>query len=290
VGNAPAKAESAFTWVSPDYFATLATPIVAGRDFTANDSENAPRVAVVNEIFARQYFPGVNPIGQVFRTVAEPHYPEAEYRIVGLIRNTRYLTLKGEERPMAYGALPQYPPGPAGALMYVRSSAPLSAVETSLRRSVAAWRPGTPVQFQILQQQIADSLTRERLLAALSGVFGALAAVLATIGLYGVLAYQTMRRRNELGIRVALGATRRQIVGLVVREATLLVAVGLAIGLACSVAAGNVAASLLFGISARDPWRLAGAALALAIAAAIGSLLPARRAARLDPMTALRDE
>ena len=290
VGNAPAKAESAFTWVTPGYFATLETPILAGRDFTANDSENAPKVAVVNEIFARQFFPGVNPIGQVFRTAAEPHYPEAEYQVVGLIRNTRYLTVKGQEHAMAYGALPQYPPGPSGSLMYVRSSATPAAVEASLRRRVAAWRPGTPVQFQVFQQQIAESLMRERLLAALSGVFGALAAVLATIGLYGVLAYQTVRRRNELGIRVALGATRGQIVGLVVREAAMLVTLGLAIGLAGSLSAGNLAASLLFGISARDPWRLAAAALALAIAAGIGSLLPARRASRLDPMAALRDE
>jgi ABC-type antimicrobial peptide transport system permease subunit len=131
---------------------------------------------------------------------------------------------------------------------------------------------------------------RERLLAALSGFFGGLAALLAIIGLYGVLAYNTLRRRNEIGIRMALGATRSQIVGLVLKEAAALIFIGLVIGLAGSLALAQTAASLLFGISARDPRQLAAAAAALSAAATLGSLLPARRASRLDPMYALRDE
>lgn len=131
---------------------------------------------------------------------------------------------------------------------------------------------------------------RERLLAALSGFFGGLAALLAIIGLYGVLAYSTMRRRNEIGIRMALGATRGQIVGVVLKEAAALIFIGLGIGLAGALALGQTAASLLVDISARDPGQLGAAAAALSAAAALGSLLPARRAARLDPMNALRDE
>jgi predicted permease len=284
--------ESRFTWVSPGYFATLETPILAGRDFNNNDSETSPKVAIVNQIFARRFFPGANPIGKTFRTAQEPQYPESEYQIVGLIGNTRYFSLQDAEPPMAYGPASQYLPGPqfAGHMMFIRSSAPPAAVEAAVRRRIAAWRPGTAIDFDVLQQRISDSLVRERLLAALSGFFGALAALLAAIGLYGVLAYRAVGRRNEIGIRVALGATRGQIVALVLKEAALLVAVGLAIGLACSVAAANWVASLLFGISARDPWRLGAAAIALAATAAIGSVLPARRAARLDPMAALRDE
>jgi ABC-type antimicrobial peptide transport system permease subunit len=175
-------------------------------------------------------------------------------------------------------------------MMYIRSRAPLSTVEAAVRKRIGTWRPGTGMQFSVFQQRISDSLVRERLLATLSGFFGVLAALLASIGLYGVLAYQALRRRNEIGIRVALGATRGQIVGLVVKEAALLVAGGLAIGLAGSLVAGNAASSLLFGISAHDPWRLGTAAIGLAAAAAMGSVLPARRAARLDPMAALRDE
>jgi predicted permease len=284
------KAESKFTWVTPGYFATLQTPILEGRDFNSNDSEASPKVAIVNQNFAREYFPGVDPVGKTFRTNAEPHYPEAEYQVVGLIRNTRYASLQEAEPPIAYGAASQYPPGPAGTLMYIRCAAPPAAVEAAVRRRIGSWRPGTGMEFQVLEQRIFDGLTRERLLAALSGFFGALAALLAGIGLYGVLAYHAVRRRNELGIRMALGATRGQIVGLVLREAGVLVAGGLAIGLAGSLAAADATASLLFGISPRDPWRLGAAALALAAAAALGSVVPARRASRLDPMIALRDE
>jgi putative ABC transport system permease protein len=163
-------------------------------------------------------------------------------------------------------------------------------VEASVRRRIASWRPGTGMQFQVFQQTISDSLVRERLLAALSGFFGVLAALLASIGLYGVLAYQTVRRHSEIGIRLALGAARVQIMQLVLKEAALLVLVGLVIGLVGSLALGQAAASLLFGISPRDPLHLGAAAIAFAAAAAIGSMIPAWHASRLDPMNALRDE
>ncbi len=290
IRTAAANRESKFTWVSPGYFATLETPMLAGRDFNNNDSETSPKVAIVNELFASRFFPGANPIGKTFRTVAEPNYPEAEYQIVGLIKNTRYFSLQDAEPPMAYGPISQYPPGVTGNMIFIRSSAPLSTVEAAVRRRIAAWRPGMAMQFSVFQQQISDSLMRERLLAALSGFFGALAALLATIGLYGVLAYTTIRRRNEIGIRMALGATRGRIVGLVLREATLLIVTGVTIGVACSLTMAHVVESLVYGISVRDPLRLGAAAIALAAAAGVGSLLPARRASRLDPMVALRDE
>jgi predicted permease len=282
--------DARFTWVSPGFFTTLQTPILAGRDFTNNDSRTSHKVAVVNEIFAQMFFPGTDPIGKTFRTLPEPDYPEAEYEVVGLIKNTRYFALKDAEPAMVYEPISQFPPGVEGSMMFVRSSAPLTAVEAAVRRRIAVWRPGTGMQFQAFERRIADSLMRERLLAALSGFFGGLAALLAIIGLYGVLAYNTMRRRNEIGIRMALGASRSQIVALVLKEAAALIFVGLGFGLAGSLALAQTAASFLFGISARDPGQLGGAAAALLAAAALGSLLPARRASRLDPMNALRDE
>ena len=191
---------------------------------------------------------------------------------------------------MAYVPGSQFPQGVVGNMMFIRSRAPLPGVEASVRRRIASWRPGTGMQFQVFQQTISDSLVRERLLAALSGFFGVLAALLASIGLYGVLAYQTVRRRHEIGIRLALGAARGQILQLVLKEAALLVLVGLAIGLVGSLALGQAAASLLFGISPRDPFHLGAAAIALATAAGIGSVIPARHASRLDPMDAVRDE
>jgi predicted permease len=282
--------DARFTWVSPGLFATLRTPILAGRDFTADDSRTAPKVAVINEIFAQMFFPGTDPIGKTFRTLPEPDYPEAAHQVVGIVKNTRYFALQTPETAMVYEPASQFPPGYDGDKMFIRSPAPLSAVEAAVRRRIAVWRPGTGMRFQGFARTISDSLMRERLLAALSGFFGGLAALLAIIGLYGVLAYNTMRRRNEIGIRLALGATRNQIVGLVLKEAAALILVGLGIGLAGALALGQMAASLLVDISARDPKQLAAAAAALSAAAALGSLLPARRASRLDPMNALRDE
>jgi putative ABC transport system permease protein len=279
-----------FTWVSPGFFSTLGTPILAGRDFNSHDLRTSPKVAIVNEIFAHMFLPGSDPIGKTFRTVAEPNYPQSEYEVVGLVKNTRYFTLQTAEPPMVYAPASQFPPGIAGAMIFIRSSAPLPGVEAALRRRIAAWRPRTEMQFQVLQQRISDSLMRERLLAALSGFFGVLAALLASIGLYGVLAYQTVRRRSEIGIRLALGATGGQIAQLVLKQAALLVFIGLAIGIVGSLALGQAAASLLFGISPRNPIHLAAAAIAITAAAAIGSMIPARRASRLDPMNALRDE
>jgi predicted permease len=282
--------DARFTWISPGYFATLGTPILAGRDFTNNDTRTSLKVAVVNGIFAHMFLPGPNPIGKTFRTLAEPDYPEAQYEVVGLVRNTRYQLLQAAEPPMAYIPNSQFPQGVVGSMMFIRSRAPLPGVEASVRRRIEAWRPGTGMEFQVFQQTISDSLVRERLLAALTGFFGVLAALLAGIGLYGILAYQAVRRRSEIGVRLALGATRGQIMQLVLTEAALLVSFGLVIGIFGFLAVAKSAASLLFEISARDPIHLGAAIIALAAAGTIGSMLPAHNASRLDPMRALRDE
>jgi MacB-like periplasmic core domain/FtsX-like permease family len=239
---------SNFTWVSPAFFVTLGTPVLAGRDFSTYDSGSAPKVAIVNEIFARTFFPGADPIGKTFRTVTEPDYPEAEYEIVGLVKNTRYFALQAPESAMAYGSISQFPPGNTGTMIFIRSSAPLPAVEAAVRRRIAAWRAGTTSEFKVFQQSISDSLMRERLLAVLSGFFGVLAALLASIGLYGVLAYQIVRRRSEIGIRLALGATRGKIMQMVLQEAAVLVCSGLALGLLCSLAGARAAASFLLTV------------------------------------------
>lgn len=285
-----ATRDARFTWISPGFFATLRMPMVVGRDFSANDTRTSPRVAIVNELFANLFLPGPNPIGKTFRTLAEPDYPEAEYEVVGIVRNSRYLLLQAAEPPIAYIPSSQFPKTAVGNMIFVRSRAPLAGVEASIRRRIARWRPETGMQFQVFQQTISDSLARERMLAALTGFFGVLAVLMASIGLYGVLAYQAVRRRREMGIRLALGATRGQIVQLVLTEAALLVLAGVAVGMGGFLAVAQTAASLLFGISARDPLYLGAAVVALAASCAIGSMLPARHASRLNPMDALRDE
>ena len=281
---------SKFTWVSPGHFKTLETPLLAGRDFNESDTATSPKVAIVNQTFVRRFFAGASPIGKTFRTSPEPNYPATEYQIVGVIRDTRYYDLRTPPPPICYAPATQFPPTWRWSQMYIRSSAPLAALSSAIQRRLTASHRELGMEFQVFQKQIEDGLMRERLMAALSGFFGALAVLLATIGLYGVIAYLVVRRRNEIGIRMALGASRVQVVGLIMKDAALLVAIGVAIGAACSLALAQTAASLLFGLKAYDPLTFLAAALALAAVAALGSYLPARRASRLDPMTALRYE
>ena len=281
---------SRFTWVSPGYFAALDTPLLAGRDFNDSDTAASSKVVIVNQTFARQYLAGANPLGLTFRNAPEPGYPAVEYQIVGLIKDTKYFDLRDSVPPIAYAPAPQIPDASPYSNIYIRSSASLSSLGVAVRKRVSAWQPEVGMEFHVFEQRIADGLVRERLMAWLSGFFGVLAALLAAIGLYGVLAYIAARRRKEMGIRMAVGASHVQIMKLILGDAALLVAIGVSIGLVCSLAVARVTESLLFGISARDPFTFAAAAIVLTAAAAVGSLLPAWRASRLDPMIALRDQ
>ena len=284
------QGSSKFTWVSPGYFDTVQTPITAGRDFTSGDTATGPKVVVVNETFSRRHFPGVNPIGKTFRSASEPGYPEAEYQVVAVCKDTRYFDLRDVPPPQSYAPIAQHPSYGPWAALYVRSSAPLNEVIQEIKRRIARSRPGVGMEFRIFETEVMNTLLRERLLASLSGFFGALAALLASIGLYGVINYFVAWRRNEIGIRMALGATQGGIVGLFMKEAILLAALGIAIGLVGSVIFARAAKSLLFGFAAYDPLTYCAAAAVLAGIAILGSYVPARRAARLDPVSALHYE
>jgi predicted permease len=278
-----------FTWVSPGQFAVLEIPILAGRDFNQRDTKESPKVAIVNQTFVRQYFGNASPIGRAFHSRAEPNYPETEYEIVGVTRDTKYFDLHQPIDPMVYAPASQNPVAALGSHVYIRSQAAPSRVIANVRGLLGA-HPGITAEFRVFETQIEERLTRDRLMATLSGFFGILAVLLATIGLYGVISYIVERRRNEIGIRLALGAGPPKVLGLVMKEAVALLIVGLSLGTLCSLALARVATSLLFGLSARDPVTLLAAAGLLAAAVAMGSYLPARRASRLDPMTALRCE
>jgi predicted permease len=279
-----------FTWVSPDHFAVLETPVLAGRDFNKSDTEDSPKVAVVNQRFVRSYLPNVNPIGRTFRSRPEPNYPETEYQIVGVTRDTKYFNLRQPTDPMVYVPAAQYPVAALGAQIYIRSQPPLSNVISTLRHWISISHPEITPEFRVFQTQIEESVIRERLMAALSGFFGVLAALLATIGLYGVMAYIVARRRIEIGIRVALGAAPAKVVELVMKQATALLIAGLVLGVACAAALTRAASSLLFGLTAHDPLTFCAASGLLTAAVTVGSYLPARRASRVDPMAALRSE
>ena len=189
---------------------------------------------------------------------------------------------------MSYAPAAQHPSQGPWTNLYIRSSSPLPPVAAAIRSRLAQSHPEVTADFRVFQTQIDESLIRERLMATLSGFFGVLAAILTTMGLYGVIAYMVVRRRNEIGIRMALGADRRKVLGMVMKEAAILFAIGGAAGVIGSLLLTRAAGSLLFGLGPRDPVSFAASVAVLGGAAALGSYLPAWRASRLDPMSSLR--
>jgi predicted permease len=279
-----------FTWVSPGYFRVVDIPLLAGRDFDQSDTAESRRVAIVNQTFVRRYLNGADPLGKTIRTSPEPNYPSTVYEIVGVIPDTKYNSLRGRTPPMTFAPGQQFPAmGPWASIM-IHASTPPAVTMTNVRRRVTEKHPEILMEFENFQARIRDGLVRDRLMAMLSGFFGALAALLSTIGLYGVISYIVTRRRNEIGIRLALGAKRGQVVGMMMREAGLLVAIGVTIGTCLSLILGRSASTLLFGLKSYDPLTLAIASGLLAAIAGAASFAPANRASKLDPMTALRHE
>jgi putative ABC transport system permease protein len=268
----------------------MGTSFVAGRDFDEHDNLTAPKVAIVNEQFARRIFQGKNPIGRIFRREEFGDQPDSQFLVIGLVRNTKYYELREDFRPIAYVPAAQNDePGPGGNFV-LRTSSPLGEFYHNAEAAIAEIHPGLGVDFTVLTTRIKESLTRDRLMAALAGAFGLLAGLLAVLGLYGVIAYMVARRRNEIGVRIALGASRGRVIALVLREAILLLAVGLALGAALAAWAGQAAAALVYGMTPRDPLTLGSAGFLLALVAICASFGPAWRASRLQPMAALREE
>jgi len=287
--NGP-KGDSLFNRCGPGYFQTMGTSFVAGRDFSEHDDMTAPRVAIVNEEFAKKFFKGKNPVGLSFRREEDAEKPDSVFLIVGLIRNTKYYELREDFRAIAFVPEAQNEePGP-GATFVLRTNAPLGEFYHRAEQAVGEVHPGLGMDFTVLTKQIQESLIRDRLMAALAGAFGFLAGSLAILGLYGVIAYMVARRRNEIGVRIALGASRGSVIGLVLREAVLLLGIGLAVGTGFALWAGQAASSLIYGMTPRDPVTLGGAVVLLAAVALFASYGPAWKASRLEPMEALRDE
>ncbi len=271
--------------VAPKYFETVGTPLLAGRDFTLQDRDGAPKVAIINQTMARYYFRNANPIGRHVSTKFT-----GNMEIVGVVGDAKYLSLRETTPRTLY--LPYFqrelPWGPA---LFVRTSLPISAIATPLRSAVRALDKNVPVKdIWTLYQQVEQSLISERLIAMLSSFFGLLALLLACIGLYGVMSYSVVRRTNEIGIRVALGAARWDVLRLVLQETMLLVAVGIGIGLPVALVSTRLIRSQLFGLEPNDPATICAATLLMLAVSALAGYLPARRAARVDPMEALRHE
>jgi len=286
------RGSSKFTYISPDYFRTMDIRMLAGRDVSDRDTTTSLKVMVVNEAFARHFFgqPYASVIGSSVRSVAEPGYPETVYEVVGVVTDTKYADLRDEMPAIAYVPLAQHPSLRSLKGLVFRTTAPLAPVLDEVRRRVALISPDIAIDFKVFETEIRERLVRERLMAWLAGFFGALAAALATIGLYGVVSYIAVNRRGEIGIRLALGATAGDVVRLMLWETGLLLSIGLFLGALFCIPVAQSAAVLLFGVSPHDTLTLGGAAVALALTAGLAGYVPARRAARVDPMLALRAE
>ena len=288
-GSSSAPYDCMYNSSSPGYFRTMQTEFVTGRDFDERDNMSSPKVAIVNQAFAQRIFGAENPVGRSFRTQGPAGKPDPLYQVIGVVRNTKYYELREEFKPIAFVALAQQDGNAPFAAFVLRTNSP-GGIIRSATEAAAAVHPGIGVRFTILTAQLKDSLMRDRLMAALAGAFGLLAGALAVLGLYGVIAYMVARRRNEIGVRIALGAGRGRVIQLVMREAALLLAIGLALGIGLALWAGKAAAAMLYGLTPSDPAALGAAAGLLAAVALAASFGPARRASRLEPMTALREE
>jgi len=275
--------------VSDGFFETLGTGLLAGRDFDSHDTLQSPQVAIINQTMAKKFFAGQNPIGKRYRE-EDGDKLSAPIEIVGVVKDAKYRELRDEVPPTAYLAASQGPFFRLPLAFEVRTAGAPASLIPGVKSAIAEVNHDVSLQFTTLSTQIDESLTRERLLATLSGFFGALALLLATIGLYGVMSYNVARRRNEIGIRMALGAEQRRVLTMVLREVAILIAAGLIIGIAAALTTTRLIESFLYGIKSTDPLTLCLAAGVLALVAAIAGYLPARRASRLDPMTALREE
>jgi predicted permease len=283
------EGKSELNEISPNYFATWRTPILAGRDFDERDTLQSPLVAIVNQAFSEKYLGGVNPVGATFRVKSESK-ETGPYQIVGLVKNTKLYDLREDFLPTMFMPVAQKAHPEQDETILIRSQASLFGLISSLKSTVQQFNRVIDINFTPYRKMVETSLLRDRLMARLSGFFGILAVLLATVGLYGVIAYMVERRTSEIGVRLALGANRTSIMRLVLGEASVLLGLGLLIGTVLSLAGGRAAATLLFGLKPTDLLTYLLAIVSLSAVAALASFLPAWRAAGFDPMAALRNE
>jgi predicted permease len=274
--------------VGPEYFKTIGTPVLRGRDFTAADRNGNLKVAIINEAMAHHYFGDLDPIG---RRLSIPGYKgdSSWLEVVAVVNDVKFRNLREQATPMAYIPLFQSPE--SGVTFEIRTAMDPANAMTAVLQAVKATDGRLPVfGVKTLSEQLDDSLIEERLVASLSGMFGVLAMVLACVGLYGLMAYAVNLRIGEIGLRIALGAKRVQIAIMILRETLVLVVLGLVIGIPSALGASRLIQSELYGLKPNDPITILIASLVLTGIAAVAGYLPARRAMRIDPMVALRYE
>jgi putative ABC transport system permease protein len=284
--------------ISPGWLSLYRTRVLSGRDFTENDRPGSRRVAIVNQAFARKFLRGEDPLGRVVRQLqGPPGRGPLEFEVVGVTADAVYDSLRAaapstlylpfgqiDEDLLARGAAPE------SAALSLRLAGPQPMAQARSLAAIARVNADLDLTFRPLPDVVSGSLTLERTLAMLSGFFSGLSLLLAAVGLYGVTSYEVSRRRAEIGIRMALGASPKRVVREILARVLILIGAGVAIGVAASVWTSQSVAALLFGLEARDPVTLVGAVVVLSSVGALAGWLPARRASRVDPMVALRCE
>ena len=274
--------------VSPGFLKTLGIPLLRGRDFSAADSTDRPLVAIVSEAFARRFFPGEEAIGKRFSPIVPASQAPEWTEIIGIARDSKYASVSEDPQPVVY--IPILQKHETGATLYVRTTLPPAALAANVRREIQSLEPNLPVpNIVTVEQTIGTSLYVPRMGAWLVGIFAALALLLASVGVYGVMSFATARRTRELGIRMALGANSRAVFSLVIREGMKLVFIGAAIGLAAALLLSGMLAAFLTGIGPRDVFTFVTVPFVLAGVAFAACYLPARRAMAVSPIEAIRE-
>lgn len=281
---------SDFNWTSEGYFQAMHIPLLAGRDFTPYDDKASSPVAIVDSTFADKFLDGANPIGKALYVLPDPGQPIKRFTIVGFVGRSKYQDLQSDFQPIVYQPIRQRDRQFGGIWFVLHSNIPLASTIKQVSGAVKAADSQLSVYVRPLPSLIDDSVRNEDVMAQLSSFFGFLALILATVGLYGVMSFIVTHRRNEIGIRLAIGASRRAILAMILKQAVLVLVIGLAAGIVLSLLLSRWAQSLLFDVKANDPYLIAAAALLLAGITIAATLIPARKAANLDPMQTLRNE
>jgi predicted permease len=296
-GDPNVHGSASFIKANAEYFDSVGTRVVMGRGIGVQDTSSAPAVTVVNQSFVKEFFKDKNPIGRRVGSVSSP----GDFEIVGVVEDTTYTDVRWKDHSMFFVPIMQRYPSDkdpiekdtslyAGAIV-VETARPMSDMEVIARKTLAGINQNlTVVKFQTFDEQIADRFTEERMISRLTTLFGALALLLAAIGLYGVTAYAVVRRTPEIGIRMALGAERGGVIAMIMRGAMLQTLLGLAIGIPVAMLCVRFVKTQLYEITSADHTVMTGSIVTLAVAACIAAVIPARRAASIDPVKALRVE